>query len=84
MRRGKTHRDFYINLNNRNKHSLYNGRTGKNMSNAKVAEYRDLLWYLCTGDFIRYGWVVPIYRLQKNLKYRKKFINEWKTRREKT
>ncbi len=83
MRKGKTHRDFYVNLNRRNNHSLFNGRTGKNMSSAKVAEYRNLLWYLCIGEFIQYGWVVPIYRLQKNLKYRKKFIKEWKTRKEK-
>lgn len=80
--RERTYRGFYINRDKRNIHSLYNGRSGKNMSNAKVAEYKDLFWYLHFGEFNQYGWLVPIYRLQKNLKYRKKFIKEWEHKNE--
>lgn len=47
------------------------------MSYAKVEEYRNLLFYLHFGEFNIYGWIVPIHRLQKNLKYRKRFIREW-------
>lgn len=83
MRRGKTYRGFYVNRDKRNVHNVFNGRTGKNMSYAKVEEYSELLWYLHFGEFNQYGWLVPIHRLQKNLKYRKKFIKEWEARKEK-
>ena len=81
MRRGKTYRGFYVNRDKKHVHNVFNGRTGKNMRYAKVEEYIELRWYLHFGEFNQYGWLVPIYRLQKNLKYRKKFIKEWKTRK---
>lgn len=80
MRKNHTHRGFYVNRDKKynSSNSILEGRGGKNMGYAKVDEYRDLFWYLVFGEFQKYGWLVPIYRLRKNLKYRKHIIRRWK------
>lgn len=80
MRKNATHRRFYVNRDKKygGSDNILGGRVGKNMGYAKVDEYRDLLWYLAFGEFQKYGWLVPIYRLRKNLKYRKHIIRRWK------
>ena len=78
MRKNHTHRGFYVNLSKKKvTGTLLKGRTGKNMSVLKICEYRDLLWYLHFNEFQEYGLLLPIYRLHKNLKYRKPIIKRW-------
>ena len=76
MRKNHTYRNFYKNAANRERcrSIYYNGRVGHNMSPAKALEYSDLIWYLIFHEFNKYGWVIPIYRLRKNFKYRKNWI----------
>lgn len=75
MRKNHTHRNFYKNVANRERRmNAYNGRVGHNMSSAKALEYSDLIWYLTFHEFNEYGWIIPIYRLRKNFKYRKNWI----------
>ena len=82
MRKNHTHRGFYVNLHKKdNTGTFLKGRTGKNMSILKIYEYQDFLWYLHFNEFQEYGLLLPIYRLRKNLKYRKPTIKRWEKRK---
>jgi hypothetical protein len=76
MRKNHTYRNFYKNAVDRERRTspYYKGRVGHNMSRAKALEYSDLIWYLNFYEFNEYGWMIPVYRLMKNLKYRKNWI----------
>ena len=80
--RVKTHRGYYVNANKKfgEKKRNYNGRTGKNMNRLKRDEYHNLLYYLMYDEHMEYGYLLPIYRCRKNMKYRKKFIKEFQER----
>lgn len=56
----------------------FNGRTSKNMGNLKYEEYCKLTRYLIFGFKPHFGKALVIYRFYKNLKYRKKWIRDWK------
>ena len=78
MRKNHTHRGFYVNLHKKSDTGTFlKGRIGKNMSVLKIYEYQDFLWYLHFHEFQKYGLLLPIYRLRKNLKYRKSAIKRW-------
>lgn len=55
-----------------------NGRELKNMSKFKQLEYYWLNYYIKYDMLMPYGYIIVIYRLRKNLKYRKKLIRKIK------